>query len=207
VPEAAGYPDAPFIEDTAVIVGDRVLLTRPGHASRRGEVGGVRRALADVVETSSIAQPATLDGGDVLQVGDRIFVGRSSRTNDGGIAALAAFARGRRVIPVEVTGVLHLKSAVTALDDETLLVFPDGVDTGHFEGYRVVSVGADDPEVANIVKLPDGRILVGSPASAAIVTDLGFEPLVVDVSEFGRAGGGLTCLSLRFRDVFAARTP
>ena len=202
-----GHPDAPFIEDTAVIVGERALVTRPGHESRRGETDSVAAVLSDLVDVTRVVSPATIDGGDVLQVAGRIFVGRSKRTNQAGIEALAQFASPVPAVPVDVMGVLHLKSAVTALDDRTLLMMRGMVDETPFAGLRIIDVPGDNPEVANVVKLPDGRILVGSAASADIVTAAGFEPVVVDVSEFGRAGGGLTCLSVRFRDVFVAETP
>jgi dimethylargininase len=203
----SGYPDACFVEDTAIVMEGRALVTRPGHPTRRGEVHAVAEALADLVAVERTEAPATIDGGDVLQVGGVIFVGRSERTNDAGIERLTRFAAGRAVIPVEVGGVLHLKSAVTAIDDRTVLVFPRVIDETAFSGLAAISVPGHDPEVANVVRLPDGRVLVGSDASAALVSDAGFEVVAVDVSEFGRAGGGLTCLSLRLRDVYAAEIP
>ncbi len=206
------HPDCAFVEDTAVVLGDSALGTRPGHPSRRGEVGPVARALADRgLAVTMMEAPATLDGGDVLRVGKHLFVGESGRTNAAGRAALAAFAspRGYRVTAVSLRGVLHLKSTATAVDEETVLAFPGAVDTAAFSGLRVVPVGGDDPEAANVVRLPDGRILVAAHLAATeeAVTSAGFTPVACDVSEFARADGGLTCLSVRLRDELTSAGP
>jgi len=198
------HPDCAFVEDTAVVLGGAALVTRLGHPSRRGEERPVGEALAARrVSVVAMESPATLDGGDVLQVGERLFVGESERSNPAGRAALQEFAAGRgcRVVSVRLHGVLHLKSAATALDDVTVLAYPAAVDAGPFRGLRVVPVGGDDPEAANVVRLPDGRILVAAhlPQSSAAVAAAGFTPVACDVSEFARADGGLTCLSIRLR--------
>ena len=205
------HPDCCFIEDTAVLLGETALATRPGHASRRGEVAAVAAALRERLPVEGMAAPATLDGGDVLRVGRRLFVGASERSNAAGREALARFAapRGYEVVPVTLRGALHLKSAATALDDVTVLVFPEAVGPGAFAGLRVVGVEGGDPEAANVVRLPDGRILVAThlPQSAAAVRALGMIPVACDVSEFARADGGLTCLSLRCRPGLAPAQP
>jgi dimethylargininase len=206
------HPDCAFVEDVAVVLAGWALATRPGHPSRRGEVGPVAEALAGRGFPVTVMEaPATLDGGDVLRVGKHLFVGESERTNTAGRAALAAFAasRGYRVTAVPVRGVLHLKSAATALDEETILVFPGAVDAAAFGSLRVVPVGGNDPEAANVVRLPDGRILVAShlPASGEAVGAAGFTPVACDVSEFARADGGLTCLSVRLHDGLAPGGP
>lgn len=196
------HPDSPFIEDTAVVVGWRALLTVPGHPSRRGEVSAVERVLESLVETTPMTE-GTLDGGDVLQLGDRVLVGASARTDAGGIAALTRFCAPLPVIPIPVRAVLHLKSGMSALDPGTVLWHPAACDRSQLEGIRVVEVPGDDPEAANVVRLPDGSILVGEHhgVTAGLVAGLGYRARTVDVSEFARADGGLTCLSLRLRDV------
>lgn len=200
----SGHPDAPFVEDTAVVVGDRAVITRPGHPSRRGEVDGVAGAVDGLVRSiARIAPPARIDGGDVLQVGHTVFVGRSSRTDDAGIAALRSAVPDRRIVPVDVDGVLHLKSAVTAPDARTVLVAPGAVDEAPFAPLRIVHC-SDDP---NVVRLPDGRVLVAAAGTAGLLGRLGHVPVLVDIGEFARAGGGLTCLSVRIRDVYATGTP
>jgi dimethylargininase len=201
IPADEEHPDGSFVEDAAVVVGDRALATRPGHPSRRGEVGPVARALASMLPVEQMTAPARLDGGDVLQVGGSIFCGVGTRTDAAGIAALERFA-GRPVIGVPVTGVLHLKSAVTALDDETLLVETGLVDESAFAGFRIVTTPPEEPHGANVVRLADGTILAaaGNPRSAAAVAAAGYRVETVDISEFARADGGLTCLSVRVRD-------
>jgi len=206
------HPDCAFVEDTVVVLGEGALVTRPGHPSRRGEVGPVAEALtACRISVTVMKSPATLDGGDVLRAGGRLFVGESERSNGAGRAALEQFAapRGFRVVAVPIHGVLHLKSAATALDDQTVLLYPGSVDTSAFRGLRLVPVGGDDPEAANVVRLPDGRILVAAHLlqTGVAVAAAGFTPVACDVSEFARADGGLTCLSIRLRDGLARGTP
>lgn len=197
------HPDGCFIEDTAVVIGETALVTHPGHQSRRGEVEAVAAALESLVGIERMAAPATLDGGDVLQIGGQIFVGVGSRTNQQGFEVLADFARrmGKAITSVRPEGVLHLKSAATALDDDTVLLHGGFVDPGAFEGFRVIQVEGTDPEAANVVRLGDGSILIGHgyDSTASLVAGLGYRVVRVDVSEFARADGGLTCLSIRIR--------
>ncbi len=196
------HPDSPFVEDTAVIIGDTALLSRPGAPSRRGEVGPVAQVLAEQFRTAAVAPPATLDGGDVLVVGDRVFVGLSGRTNQegAGTVIMTAAPRGYAVRQVRVHGVLHLKSAVTALDGETLLGDFTRLDAGDFAGLRLLAVPGGEERAANVVALGDGRVLVAAefPATAELLVESGYEPLAVEASEFAKADGGLTCLSIRW---------
>jgi dimethylargininase len=203
IPPDDDHPDCCFVEDTAVVVDDVALLTRPGHPSRAGEVAAVGAALRELVEVEEMAEPATLDGGDVLQVGSTVFVGVGARTNREGFESLRrlAAARGRRVVAVETRGVLHLKSAATALDDDTVLVDVRAVPTSVFEGLRVVEVPVSDGNAANVVRLADGAILAAShqDGTALLLSDAGYRVVTTDVGEFARADGGLTCLSIRLR--------
>jgi dimethylargininase len=207
VPADEAHPDCVFIEDTAVVIGSRALATRPGRPERRGEVRPVAAALTELVAVAEMEAPATLDGGDVLQVGRTVFVGRSERTDAAGITALGRFARrrGRRTVPVGVDGVLHLKSAVTALDAHTVFVWPGVVDVAAFDGLRLIMAPGDDPHAANVVRLPDGTVLMaaGHPEAADILLRAGYAVVAVDVSEFATADGGVTCLSIRLHDVLA----
>lgn len=203
VPTDDDRPDSSFVEDTAVVVGTRVLVTRLGHPSRRDEVEPVADALGGRFPLFRVREPATIDGGDVLKVGSSLFVGFGGRTNDEGIRAIAAVAepQGLSVTPVPVTRVLHLKSGVSALDDSTLLWHRDACDRDVFDGFDVIEVPGDDPEAANVVRLADGRVLVADhhPETASLVAGRGFGVVTTDVSEFARADGGLTCLSIRIR--------
>jgi dimethylargininase len=195
----AALADGPFIEDTGVLLAGTLVLTRPGAPSRRAEVAGVGEALEDRFDIRTIEAPGTLEGGDVLRIGNRLYVGRSTRTNDDGIQQLAAIAaeQGIETVPVSVRNTLHLKSVVTALDDKTLLAAP-----GHFDpvvfSRREVRWVTGEREV-NVLALPNSGILI--PTSKAVLQEIvaaaGYEVTTVDVSEFEKADGGLTCLSLR----------
>jgi dimethylargininase len=201
IPADEDHPDGCFVEDAAIVIASSALLTHPGHPSRRGEVVSVERGLVGLVPIDRVTV-GSLDGGDVLQVGTTVFVGVGRRTDAGGADALERFARplGRRVVRVASGPALHLKSAVTALDDDTVILH-ESVDPAPFTGLRVVTIGGDDPEAANVVRLPDGSILTAEahPAAAGVVAALGYDVVTVDASEFARADGGLTCLSIRIR--------
>jgi len=160
VASAPEQPDAVFLEDTAVVLPALAVMTRPGAPSRRAEVEGVAAALAAWLPLAHITAPGTLDGGDVLRAGRSLFVGRSTRTNDAGIAQLAALAgpQGFAVHPIDVTGALHLKSAVTAVSADTLLVNPDWVQRGMFPGWRTLEVDRSEPAGANVLRIGDAIV-------------------------------------------------
>ncbi len=147
-----------------------------------------------------ISEPATLDGGDVLQVGGRLFVGRSRRSNEEGVRQLAQLAarEGIEVWPVGVRRGLHLKSSVAALDEETLLLASDCLDEAPFGGLRLFRVPAGEQRAANSLRLVDGTVLTpaGCPRTFEMLAGSGFRPVVLDVSQFEAAAGGLSCLSL-----------
>lgn len=202
VAPAPDHPDSVFIEDAAVVLDEVAVIARPGAESRRAEVEAVAAALAPLRRLVHLVAPATLDGGDVLVVGKRVFVGRTGRTNDEGIAqlraALAPF--GYRTDGVPVTGCLHLKSAVTALDDATVLLNPAWVAPAAFAPLDVVEVDPAEPMAANIVRI-DGALLYADayPRTRARLGARGFQPLVVDASELAKAEGAVTCCSILVR--------
>lgn len=202
VPGDEAHPDGCFIEDAAVVIGSTALIGRSGHLSRRGEAKPVAAALAGFVDLVWLDE-GTLDGGDILQVGDTVFAGVGRRTDPTGAAALARLCEraGRRLVTVPVGDALHLKSAMSALDAETLLWHRAAGSRDAFAGFRVIEVAGADPEAANVVRLADGRVLcsLAHQATADAVTGAGFEVFAIDASEFGRADGGLTCLSIRMR--------
>lgn len=197
VAPAPACPDAVFIEDAMVVVGHAAIITRPGAEARRPETEGAeaaaRTAGLDIVK---LAAPATLDGGDVLQVGDTLYVGRSGRTNAEGIRQLRAAVSplGRRVVPVRLNAVLHLKSAVTVLPDGTFLALPELFEPGVFPVVRPVA----EEGGCHVVPLGGDAILIAAsaPRTADALADLGFEPRVVDISEFEKLEGCVTCLSV-----------
>ena len=148
-------PDAVFVEDTAVVLDELAVITRPGSATRRQEVATVAAALQRHRDLKFIEEPGTLDGGDVLKIGQQIFVGLSSRTNEDGYAQLsrAVQRHGYRVISLRVYGCLHLKTAVTALNEETLLLNPSLIDSRELSRFRHVRVSENEPLAANSLTL------------------------------------------------------
>ncbi|MGW7517455.1 dimethylargininase [Streptomyces sp. NPDC054796] len=194
-------PDAVFIEDTVVIYRGTALLTRPGAASRRAETRAVEAAVGALgCSVLRVEAPGTLDGGDVLKVGDTVYVGRGGRTNAEGVRQLrAAFVPlGARVIAVPVSSVLHLKSAVTALPDGTVIGYPPLVDHPtlfpHF-------LPVPEEQGAHVVQLGGTALLISAaaPKTAELLNDLGYEPVPVDIGEFEKLEGCVTCLSVRLR--------
>lgn len=198
-------PDAVFVEDAVVMFRNVALLARPGAGVRRAEVPGTRAAVeAFGCSVNEIREPGTLDGGDVLKVGDTLYVGRGGRTNAEGIRQLrAAFEPlGARVIAVPVSRVLHLKSAVTALPDGTVIGHPPLVDDpAAFTRFLPVP----EESGAHVVLLGGGTLLMAAsaPRSAELFADLGYQPAVVDISEFEKLEGCVTCLSVRLRELYA----
>ncbi|MFI6638260.1 dimethylargininase [Streptomyces sp. NPDC050504] len=205
VPPADDCPDAVFVEDTVVAFRNVALITRPGAEARRPETAAVEEAVAGLgCSVNWVWEPGTLDGGDVLTVGDTVYVGRGGRTNAAGVQQLrAAFEPlGARVVAVPVSRVLHLKSAVTALPDGTVIGFPPLVENPSLFG-RFLPVPEETG--AHVVALGSGKLLVAAsaPKTAELFADLGYEPVVVDISEFEKMEGCVTCLSVRLRGLYA----
>lgn len=194
-------PDAVFVEDPVVVCRDLAVVARSGAVGRRREVGGVEAAVrAAGYRVERIVGPGTLDGGDVLKVGNTVYVGRSGRTNDDGIRQLAEHLApfGVTVAAVPVTKVLHLKSAVTALPDGTVIGYPPLVDDPSvFPRFLAVPEEAG----AHVVLLGEDRVLMSSSATATaeLFAGSGLEPVLVEVGEFEKLEGCVTCLSVRLR--------
>jgi dimethylargininase len=194
------HPDCVFIEDTAIIIGSTAIITRPGASERRGEVGPV----ADVLETrfplAPIEAPGTLDGGDVMVLDRAVFVGRSKRTNDSGIAQLAEVvgSEGLTVTAVPVQEVLHLKSAVLPVADAAVVVTPGTVDESLLSDLRILHESQHERHRFSALKLGSGDVLVtaNAPETARMIADLGIAVIPIDVSEIQAADGGLTCMSI-----------
>jgi dimethylargininase len=201
VPPADDCPDSPFVEDTMVVYSDLAVICRSGAPERRPEAPAAAAAVAALgYRTAHIVAPGTLDGGDVLKVGDLVYVGRGGRTNQAGFEQLRELLAplGARVVSVALTKVLHLKSAVTALPDGTVIGYPPLVDdVAAFDAFLPVP---EEPG-AHVVLLGDDRLLMSSraPRTAALLADRGLEPVVVDISEFEKLEGCVTCLSVRLR--------
>jgi dimethylargininase len=195
------YPDSCFVEDTAIVVDEVAVITSMGAASRRGETALIERALSRHRDIVRISLPATVEGGDVLRVGKKIYVGQSSRTNALGVEELAKVLNplGYEVIPVETKRSLHLKSACTAIDDETLLVNPGWVELDSFRGFNLLRTPAEEPWSANVLRIGSTVCLqAGFPRTLEMVQKVTEKVDVVDTSELGKAEGALTCLSIIF---------
>ena len=199
LPAAPESPDAVFVEDTAVVVDEVAVVARPGAASRRGETEAVAAALARRRPLARIEAPGTLDGGDVLRVGKRVFVGRSARSDASGRDQLRAILEpyGYTVEAVTVTGCLHLKSAATEVADGTLLLHPGWLDAAPFAGLDLVPVDPAEPFAANALRL--GATVVhpaAFPRTRRRLESHGIEVRPVAADELAKAEGGVTCCSI-----------
>jgi dimethylargininase len=196
LPELPDAPDGVFVEDAAVVFDELAVVTRPGVESRRGEVPSVAAALAEFRPLHVIHAPATLDGGDVLVLGRRVFVGASGRTNAAGIDRLRAILapHGYAVTAVPLAGCLHLKTAVARVADGTLLVNRAWLDPAVFGDVEVIDVDPAEPFAANA--LPIGGAVVYPAAFSRTRERLerrGLRVETVDMSELAKAEGGVTC--------------
>jgi dimethylargininase len=196
-------PDCVFIEDTAVVLDEVAALGSMGAESRRQEPAGVEPILKEYRLIRHLDPNATLEGGDVLQIGRTLLVGISSRTSPAGIQSLEIIVRpfGYRVIPVPVHRCLHLKSACTALPDGTLLVNPDWLEIQTLRDFSFVRVPEEEPSAADILPIGE-RVCVPAEneRTADLIRQRGFEVETVELCEFAKADGGVTCLSLILND-------
>jgi len=195
----ARLPDCTFIEDTAIVLAELAVICSMGAASRRSEPEALEPILAEHRELTRVHLPATLEGGDVLQVGRTLLVGQSRRTNAAGVATLSVIVSryGYRIIPVAVRSCLHLKTACTALPDGRLLINPAWVDVSALSGFELLHVRQDEPWGANMAVIGQCVLLAAEHVcTAEMIGDLGFVVRPIELSEFAKAEGGVTCLSL-----------
>lgn len=204
LPPDERYPDSCFVEDPALITRCCAIITNPGAASRNGEkneiIGAVRQFFPeDKIEY--IKDPGTLEGGDVMMVGDHFYVGRSARTNEEGIRQLTAILAkyGLTCSEVPLEKVLHLKTGVNYLENNKMLVAGEFVTKPDFEKYEKFEIPEDEAYAANCIWVNDKVIVpAGYPHVLEAVKKMGYETLIVDTSEYRKLDGGLSCLSLRF---------
>ena len=200
-------PDAVFVEDTAVVLDECAIITRPGAASRRPETVAVAKALTPYRKLLQIEPPGTLDGGDVLHVAGRMFVGRSTRTNQSGIEQLRELVAryGITLETVDISGCLHLQSAATPVARDALLVNPAWVDRAALAGLKTIDIDPAEADAANALYLADaahGDTVLYQPQFPRTLKRLqqaGLHVVLVDMSELGKAEGALTCCALVFR--------
>ena len=199
------YPDSTFVEDTAILAERCAIATRPGAPSRQGEVAGVRAALAGLYSSiHSIVAPGTVDGGDICQAGECFFIGLTARTNPAGAEQLAAIlaAHGYAATLVDIRAradLLHLKSGLAWLGDGRMLLVEALADHPALADVEHICVNADEAYAANCVRVND-HVLVpaGYPGVETTLRALGYPTIALDMSEFQKMDGGLSCLSLRF---------
>ncbi len=195
LPAEDSLPDACFVEDCAVIAGGMALICRPGAATRRPEPPAVQRALAQLLPVVEMSAPCTLDGGDCLRLGGRLYIGRSSRTNADGIAFARAVLDDVEVIELPVGAGLHLKSACSPLGDDAVLVLAGVLPAGAFGDARELVV--HDAPAANVVVVGRHALVpAGFPEATRAVASVGLTPIEVDNSELRKADSALTCLSI-----------
>jgi dimethylargininase len=197
LPPADDLPDAVFVEDTVVVCDDLAVIARPAEPGRAAEIASMEQMIAELeLEIVRIEGEGTLDGGDVLQVGNTVYAGRSARTNQDALCQLTRLlaTRGRRVVPVALKDCLHLKTAMTALPDGSLIGVPELLDTSALPYLRVAPEAAG----AHVVVLGDKQVLIGAsaPRTADLLAAEGYDVTVVDIGEFDKREGCVTCLSV-----------
>jgi dimethylargininase len=201
LPAEPDLPDAVFVEDTAVIVEEVALLTRPGASSRRREIPGVEATLAEYRPLVRVSAPGTVDGGDVFTVDRNIYVGLSFRTSDEGLRQVRAALEplGYTVTGVRVSGCLHLKSAVGRVSPDTLLINRLWVDAAAFGGMKLIDVDPAEPRAAGALLLGDTVLYPAAfERTRDRLAEAGVETMTVELSELAKAEAGVTCCSLVF---------
>lgn len=199
LPAEPDLPDSVFVEDTAVILPEAAVITRPGADSRKPETESIVRALTPLINLIRVHEPATVDGGDVLVLGKKIYVGLSTRSNHEAIDQLSEILRehGYSVTGIELHDCLHLKSAVTRVDDKNLLINGNWVDPGCFGKFEFIEVDPSEPHAANCLPINDSIIFpTAFPETRARLEERGYKVVPVDVSELAKAEGAVTCCSL-----------
>lgn len=207
LPAEETLPDSMFVEDPAIVLDELAIIMPLGTASRRPEAASLAQALSPFRKIEYIILPGNMEGGDILRIGRKFYAGLSTRTNAEGIRQLTTFLtpHNYEVIPVPVTGCLHLKSAVTHIGRNTLLANRSWFDPRPFDGYCWIDVAAEEPHASNALALGGTVILPSSfPQTRGRVESAGFQVTPIDISELQKAESGLTCSSLLFEANSAA---
>lgn len=203
LPALEEFPDSCFVEDVALVTKHCAIITNPGADSRNGEIEYIKEAIAQYYTENkvfAITGDATLDGGDVMMVGDILYVGISARTNEAGVKALAEIVSpfGMEVIKVPLSEVLHLKTGVVYLENNTLLCYGEFMNKPEFDSYKKIEIPGEESYAANCIWV-NGTVIVpkGYPKVLASIQEAGYTTVECDTSEFKKIDGGLSCLSLR----------
>jgi len=201
LPAESSLPDSMFVEDPAIVLDELAIIMPLGTESRRPEAASLARALGKFRRLDYVTVPGAMEGGDILRIGRKLFAGLSSRTNAEGIRQLEAILKpqGYEVIPVRVTGCLHLKSAVTFIGRNTLLAKRGWIDAKPLAGFEWIDVAPEEPHAANALAVSGTVIFPASfPRTRARLEACGFQVTALDISELQKAESGLTCSSLLF---------
>jgi dimethylargininase len=202
LPTGDDLPDSVFIEDAALVLDELAVITRPGAESRRPETAGVAEAVRAYRPIAAILAPGTLDGGDIVHMGRRLLVGVGYRSNDAGVKQLRSIvgSQGYTVEAVPFQGCLHLKSAVSAIADDTVLINPAWVDAARFATMRIIEIDPSEPFAANALRVGTSIVYPAEHVrTAARLTAAGFDVRPVPAGELAKAEGGVTCCSLILR--------
>jgi dimethylargininase len=199
LPSDEQCPDCCFLEDTALVLEELAIITRPGSEPRRNEVSGVAPTVMKFRNVVRIDSPGMLEAGDVLCMGRNLLVGISTRTNRQGIEILRKVVKpyGYEVLAIPLRGALHLKSVCTSVDDHTLLANPRHFDSGQLSAYKLIEVPAEDAMAANVLRI-NGTVCIhaGFHQTIELLRGKGFNVRTVNISEFLKAEAGLTCMSI-----------
>lgn len=199
LPETPELPDGVFVEDTAVVFPEVGIITRPGAVSRRGETSTMEKVLSDYRELRHIADPGTIDGGDVLTLGNNVYIGLTARSNREGIRQFANILKpfGYRVEGVPVTGCLHLKTAIAVIEKDFLLINPGWVDPDVFLGCTWEPVFSGEPHGANMMRFRNSALIPSAfPKTQDWLDECGYDVMSINFSELAKAEAGLTCCSV-----------
>lgn len=196
------YPDSTFVEDTALLTPRCAIIALPGAPSRQGEIQAMHEELArHFGQIELVHPPGTVEGGDIMMVGSHFYIGLSERTNEEGAQQVIKFLEkyGLSGSTIHVQDSLHLKTGVAYLENDTLVGFSPYIDANQFRDYRIIEVDPEESYASNCIWV-NGKVLVakGYPETADMIRNAGYPVIEVDVSEFRKLDGGLSCLSLRF---------
>jgi dimethylargininase len=202
LPSNNDFPDSTFVEDTAVLTKEFAVISNPGAATRNGEIVEMEPALKSFYEkVYYIKAPGTLDGGDILQIEDHFYIGISARTNLDGAEQLKEILEGEKyqatIIPLEKF--FHLKTGIAYLGNQTILAAGEFIDHPEFQAYKKIVVHPEEEYAANAIRVNEYVILpAGNPKTKQAIEEAGFQTIELEMSEFRKLDGGLSCLSLRF---------
>ena len=202
LPADENYPDSTFVEDTALLTPHCAIITNPGAQSRRGETVSIREAVAPFYkQVETISSPGTVDAGDIMMVGSHFYIGLSERSNEAGIRQMIAILEkyGMSGSAVAMDEMLHLKTGLSYLENDKLLISGEFLEEPQFRQYAQLEVSPPEAYAANSLWV-NGKVLIpaGHPKTKAMVEQAGYQTIIVDVSEYRKIDGGLSCLSLRF---------